>query len=150
MSPLETQILQQISALQSTMGGNSPSLQPQQMVAPQPSPVQTMSGLSEEDVKRIAKQVLMDELSALKDSIPIPAPPVQTQEPQQQQEQEVSPTLMAVGKALTEDERAWLLQPDKLAAVEATIPAFLNSDDGLLAIQSFYLYFRGLYDKQND
>jgi len=133
MSPLEMQILQQIAQLQSSIGKNTPLASPETLTVPS---IVSNSSLSEEDVRRIAKQVLVDEINALKDSaqtVPV------------EEVQDISPTMTAVTKALTEDERTWLLQADNLPQVEASIPDFLNTEDGILAIQSFYLYYRGLY-----
>lgn len=133
MSPLESQILQQIAQLQSTMGGNTP-VQPAIPTTSQP-PVQNY--LTENDVSRIAKQVLAEELLALKDS----TAPKLTQAPQ-----EISPLVRSINEGLTEEERMWLYHPDRLKDVDKHLPDFLLTEDGKLAIQSFIIYFRGLYE----
>lgn len=127
MSPLEAQILQQIAQLQTTMGGNKPTVAPQTTIE--------QANLSVEDVVKIARQVFVEELAVLKDSTP-----------EVNEAKEVSPLVSAINAGLTAEERIWLFNPERLQHVEEQLPKFLLTEDGKLAIQSFIIYFRGLYE----
>jgi hypothetical protein len=122
-------IRQQLDALQS-----NPNVLTQQV-----NPV----SISSEDIRRIVKEELATELEQLKSSLQ-PQKPVQT--PVTPQQTTKVTLLQAIGAALTEEEQLWLSSSDKLQGIEAALPEFFISEDGKLAIQSFIIYYRGLYE----
>lgn len=128
MSLLEQQLFAEIAKMQGSLSGNP--------TAPQ------YSGLTDVDVRRIAKEVITEELNALKDSLPQAAPP-QTPAVETQPE----PTIQdAVNLALNEDERNWLIQNNNFSTIEQKLPRFLMTEDGQVAIQSLLIYLRSGYE----
>ena len=129
MSSLESQLLAEITRMQSSLSVNQP-------VATTPTPV--ISTFTEADVRRIAQDVLAEELNALKNSLNL-GQSAPTHIPETTQ-----PTIQdAVNLALNEEERNWLLQNNNYATIEEKLPQFLMTEDGQLAIQSLLLYLRG-------
>lgn len=137
MSPLESQLLAEISKMQTSLSGNN-TAPPQQAQIPAFVPSNI---LTESDVRRIVQEVLSEEVNALKDSLNLgkvaePAP--------QQQQIPAEPTIQdAVNLALNEEERNWLLQNSNYTIIEQKLPQFLMTEDGQLAIQSLLIYLRG-------
>lgn len=134
MSPLESQLLAEISKLQTSLSGNNAAPM-QQAPSPIIAPI-----LTESDVRRIVQEVLSEEVNALKDSFQA----AQAVQPAQVAPESSQPTIQdAVNLALNEEERNWLLQNNNYAVIEQKLPQFLMTEDGQLAIQSLFIYLRG-------
>lgn len=136
MSPLESQLLVEISKLQTSLSGNT-AAPLQQASIPSMSPAAI---LTEGDVRRIVQEVLSEEVNALKDSFQA----AQAAQSAQVAPESNQPTIQdAVNLALNEEERNWLLQNNNYTVIEQKLPQFLMTEDGQLAIQSLFIYLRG-------
>ena len=107
------------------------TLQAQSVISSPASPVVSMSI---EDLKQVVKAVIAEEVTLLKQE-GIPIKPVENMS-----------LLQSIGLGLTEEEQIWLSASDKLQGVEKHLPLFFQTEDGKLAVQSFILYYRGVYD----
>jgi len=99
-----------------------------------PSPASPVVSMSIEDLKQVVKAVIAEEVTLLKQE-GIPTKPVENMS-----------LLQSIGLGLTEEEQIWLSASDKLQGVEKHLPLFFQTEDGKLAVQSFILYYRGVYD----
>lgn len=93
------------------------------------------TGLSLEDIKKAVKDTIAEEVAALKVVEQVPIKPIEN----------IS-LLQSIGLGLTQEEQIWLSASDKLQGLEAHLPRFFQTEDGKLAVQSFILYYRGVYD----
>jgi len=99
-----------------------------------PSPASPVVSMSVEDLKQVVKAVIAEEVSLLKKE-GVPTKPIENMS-----------LLQSIGLGLTEEEQLWLSASDKLQGLEEYLPKFFQTEDGKLAVQSFILYYRGVYD----
>lgn len=121
MSTNTEQLLQaQITALQAQLGTSGTT---------------TPVGLSIEDIKQAVKATIAEEVAALKVVEQVPPKPIENMS-----------LLHSIGLGLTEEEQLWLSASERLQGLEKNLPLFFQTDDGKLAVQSFILFYRGIFD----
>lgn len=114
-------------------------------VLPYP-PVEVQPAVTVDTLRELIKDVVANELALVKDSLAVNQPLV-VEKPVIRDE--INPKmglLEAIGLGLTLEEQNWLSQPDKVQNINQHLPLFFQTEDGKLAVQSFIIYYKGVFN----
>lgn len=102
--------------------------------------------VSLESLKELIREVVVQEVALVKDSL-VTAPIVNEQTAPLQQEIDPKMSLFqAIGLGLTVEEQNWLSQPNIFQGIQQHLPLFFQTEDGKLAVQSFIIYYKGVHN----